>query len=273
MSRPEPDDKRHDTRNDTRNELRGDARRGDHFGSVAHGYAAFRPTYPGELFAWLASQSPSRQLAWDAGCGSGQASVALADHFDRVHATDLNAQQIAAATPNPRVHYAVAPAHESGLPDHSVALVTVAQALHWFDGDAFHAEVRRVLMPGGVIAEWTYGLMFSPERPRVGALVNDLDRVVHPWWPPERRHIDDHYAMLPFPFGSLEAPWFRMRTEWTRGQLLGYLGTWSAITRCRSLTGEDPLQAFADALDSAWGDAETITMEWPLTMRVGYRLP
>jgi ubiquinone/menaquinone biosynthesis C-methylase UbiE len=255
---------------DAFDDARVSPRRGDHFGSVARGYAAFRPTYPGDLFAWLAAQSPSRALAWDAGCGSGQASVALADHFDRVHATDLNAQQIAAAMVHPRVHYATAPAHESGLADGSVALVTVAQALHWFDVDAFHAEVRRVLMPGGVVAEWTYALVFTPTRPRIGALVNDLDRLVHAWWPPERRHIDDHYAMLPFPFGSLDAPWFRMSTEWSREQLLGYLGTWSAVTRCRAITGEDPLVPFTEALNAAWGEEETIPMEWPLTLRVGY---
>jgi SAM-dependent methyltransferase len=246
--------------------------RGDHFGVVARGYAAFRPTYPRELFAWLATQVPTRAMAWDAGCGSGQASVALADHFERVLGTDLNAQQIEAATPHPRVTYRTAPAHLSGLPDQSVSLVTVAQALHWFDVEAFHAEVKRVLVPGGVIAEWTYSLMFTPTNERVGALVNDLDRVVHPWWPPERRHVDDHYAMLPFPFGSLDAPWFRMTAEWTRGQLLGYLNTWSAVTRCRALSGEDPLAAFSEALSRVWGESETLLMEWPLTVRVGYLL-
>jgi SAM-dependent methyltransferase len=245
-------------------------RRGDHFGVVAQGYAAYRPTYPEPLFAWLATQVPTRALAWDAGCGSGQASVALAEHFAQVVGTDLNAQQIEAATPHPRVAYRTAPAHLSGLADRSVSLVTVAQALHWFDVDAFHAEVKRVLVPGGVIAEWTYSLMFTPGNERVGALVNDLDRLVHPWWPPERRHVDDRYAMLPFPFGSLEAPWFRMTATWTRGQLLGYLRTWSAITRCKALTGQDPLAAFESALAEAWGGEDRVTVEWPLTLRVGY---
>lgn len=249
-----------------------DAARGDHFGVVARGYAAFRPTYPSALFAWLATQVPTRTLAWDAGCGSGQASIALADHFERVVATDLNAQQIEAATPHARVEYRTAPAHLSGIPDASVSLITVAQALHWFDVEAFHAEAKRVLVPGGVIAEWTYSLMFTPTNARVGALVNDLDRLVHPWWPPERRHVDDHYAMLPFPFGSLEAPWFRMTAEWTRGQLLGYLNTWSAVTRCRALSGQDPLAPFEAALAEAWGEGETVGIEWPLTLRVGYRL-
>lgn len=250
----------------------GHESRGDHFGVVARGYAAFRPTYPGALFAWLATQVPTRALAWDAGCGTGQATVALADHFERVVGTDLNAQQIEAATPHERVTYRATPAHLSGLPDRSVSLVTVAQALHWFDVDAFHAEVKRVLVPGGVIAEWTYSLMFTPANERVGKLVNDLDRLVHPWWPPERRHVDDHYAMLPFPFGSLEAPWFRMTAAWTRGQLLGYLNTWSAVTRCRALSGVDPLGPIEQALADAWGESETVSIEWPLTLRVGYLL-
>lgn len=250
----------------------GSGQRGDHFGVVARGYAAFRPTYPPELFAWLASQVPNRSLAWDVGCGSGQASIAVAEHFEHVVGTDLNAQQIEAATKHERVEYRAAPAEASGLADKSVALITVAQALHWFDVDAFHAEVKRVLMSGGVIAEWTYSLMFTPTHARVGALVNDLDRLVHSWWPPERRHIDDQYAMLPFPFGSLEAPWFRMTAEWTKAQLLGYLGTWSAITRCRALSGNDPLAQFETTLHEVWGDQDTLLMEWPLTLRVGYAL-
>ncbi len=56
----------------------------DHFTAVAGQYAAFRPSYPDELFDWLASIAPQRKLAWDCGAGSGQATAALASRFERV---------------------------------------------------------------------------------------------------------------------------------------------------------------------------------------------
>src|SRR5687768_3377362 len=128
----------------------------DHFSSVARQYAQSRPTYPDALFAWLASCCAERRLAWDVGAGNGQASVALARHFARVLATDLSAEQIAQATPHERVEYRAAPAERSALPDQDTDLVTVAQALHWFDLDPFYREVRRVLKPAGVFAAWCY---------------------------------------------------------------------------------------------------------------------
>src|SRR3954467_4332669 len=107
------------------------------FTTVAREYANFRPGYPPELFAWLARMAPHHDAVWDCGCGSGQASTALAEHFALVHATDVAAEQIAAAKPHPRVRYSVAPAEHSRLPAAAVDLVTVAQALHWFDVEAF----------------------------------------------------------------------------------------------------------------------------------------
>src|SRR3954470_10877917 len=129
-----------------------------HFGAVAAGYARHRPTYPDALFEWLAGVVPARHHVLDCGTGNGQAAVALAAWFERVTATDLSDGQLAAAAAHPRVTYRVASAEASGLPDASCELVTVAQALHWFDLVAFAGEVRRVLVPDGVVAAWSYGL-------------------------------------------------------------------------------------------------------------------
>jgi trans-aconitate methyltransferase len=112
----------------------------DHFSAHAAHYARHRPSYPPELFAWLAAQAPARELAWDCATGNGQAALALAEHFQRVHATDFSAEQLAQATPHPRVGYLQAPAETSGLAAQSCDLVTVAQALHWFCHERFFAE-------------------------------------------------------------------------------------------------------------------------------------
>lgn len=241
----------------------------DHFASVSTGYAEFRPSYPVALFRALANAAPSRTLAWDCGAGTGQASVALAEWFDEVVATDASASQIANATHHARVTYGVARAEESGLPDASVSLITVAQALHWFDVDAFHAEASRVLVPNGVIAEWTYGLLIVPSAPAVTQFVQDFDVAMHAYWPPERRFVDRQYQDFAFPFSPLALGDFAMHAEWTVEQLLGYLRTWSAVARCRVHTGSDPLEPLVDALRAAWGSETIRELQWPLTLRVG----
>lgn len=241
----------------------------DHFASVSAGYATYRPAYPRELFAALAGVSPSTALAWDCGCGTGQASVALAEFFDEVDASDASAAQIAQATPHARVTYGVVPAEESGFPDASVSLITVAQALHWFDVDAFHVEARRVLVPRGVIAEWTYALLQVPSSDAVTALIRDFDVEMHPYWPPERRFVDRNYIDFAFPFEPISLGDFAMHAEWSREQLLGFLGTWSAVARCRQQTANDPLVAVAEKLAVAWVGTTTREIRWPMTLRVG----
>ena len=241
----------------------------DHFSRAAPDYAAFRPRYPAALFAHLASLAPSHDAAWDCATGSGQAALALAGHFARVVATDASAAQLAAATPHPRVEYRVAPAEASGLAPSSVQLVTVAQALHWLDQEAFHAEVRRVAGPGGVVAAWGYGLFRL--APGVDALV---DRFAHEtlgdWWPPERRHVDAAFRSLPWPHDERPFPATAMEQRLTLGAVAGYLRTWSATLRYREALGHDPVEAFARELAAWWGDPAVPRMvRWPLFGRVG----
>jgi SAM-dependent methyltransferase len=239
------------------------------FSTVAREYANFRPGYPPGLFAWLADAAPGREAAWDCGCGSGQASVALAAHFATVHATDVSAEQIGSARSHPGVKYSVAPAERSGLPDASADLVTVAQSLHWFDVDAFYAEARRVARPGGLLAIWTYPRpqFVNPELDRV--FFDFYSRVVGPYWPPDRRHVDAHYATLPFPFEKLPHPGFSLTLEWPQAQVLGYVSSWSATARYRKALGQDPVPLLADALATVWpAERPTATLLMPLVLWV-----
>ena len=244
------------------------------FTTVAREYANFRPGYPPELFAWLARVSPSLNAAWDCGCGSGQASTALAEFFALVHATDVAAEQIAAARPHPRVQYSVAQAEHSRLGDASVDLVTVAQALHWFDVDAFYAEARRVGRPGALLVVWNY--------PRPRFVDAGLDRrffefysdVVGPYWPPERRHIEANYSTLPFPFEQIETPPFGLKLQWNLAQVIGYVSSWSATARYRKALGSDPVPLLAESLGAIWPGAGTsVALHMPLGLRAGYLHP
>jgi len=237
------------------------------FSGVAREYASFRPGYPPELFAWLARESPARNSVWDCGCGSGQASVALAGHFETVHATDVSPQQIAAARAHPRVQYSVAPAEHSGLPAAAVDLVTVAQALHWFDVPGFYAEARRVARPGALLAIWTYPRprFVNPELDRI--FFDFYSRVVGPYWPPDRRHVDANYTTLPFPFEKLAHPDFALTLDWSLERVLGYVSSWSATARYREALAQDPVPLLATALAPAWPDgAATEALLMPLVL-------
>lgn len=241
----------------------------DRFSSLAGNYATFRPRYPRELIDYLAGIADRRSLAWDCGCGSGQLSVSLAERFDRVVATDASAEQIAKATPHPRIEYRVAPAEASGLTDAGADLVTVAQAAHWFDLPKFHAEARRVAAPGAVVALICYG---------VHSIDHDLDPIVRrfygdtlaPFWGPERRHVEEGYRSLPFPFQEFAAPPMELRANWTLPEMLGYISTWSAVWAMVKSQGRDTLDAFTSELSSAWGPPSAAKdILWPLSMRIG----
>jgi SAM-dependent methyltransferase len=239
------------------------------FTSVAQAYANFRPGYPPGLFEWLASVVTAREAVWDCGCGSGQASVPLAEHFAAVYATDVAAEQIAAAKPHPRVTYKVAPAEHSGLPGGSVDLVTVAQALHWFDLDAFYAEARRVARPDGVIAVWTYPRPRFVDERLDAVFLDFYTKVVGPYWPPERRHVEANYTTLPFPFREMEHPEFGFDLDWPFEQVLGYASSWSATARYRQALDRDPVPLLRETLGAAWpAAAGTARLRMPLGLRV-----
>ena len=242
----------------------------DHFSGVANRYADFRPHYPAALFDYLATLAPRTSLVWDCACGNGQATHDLAARFDKVIATDASKEQIASAASNLKVEFRVAPAEQSGLSDGSVGLVTVAQALHWFDFERFYAEVRRVLAPGGVLAAWAYGID-EVEGDAVNQLVQDFyHNVVGAYWPPERKLVEEGYRTIPFPFAEITAPTFRMEIRWTLEQLLGYFSTWSATNRFTKATGQNPLGPLSEELKQIWGDADsTRLVVWPLSLRIG----
>jgi SAM-dependent methyltransferase len=235
----------------------------DHFSAVADRYADARPEYPRALFEWIAGIAPGRALAWEAGCGSGQASRGLAPHFDRVHATDPSGAQVARARAPANVGFTVEPAEACSLPDASADAACVAQALHWFDRGAWFAECARVLRPGGVLVAWGYQDIEVPAA--LAAANRALQEDIGPWWPPERTLVDDGYAGFDWPFEPVTVPRFEMRAEWPLERLLGYFGSYSASRRHLEATGIDPLARHAAALRAAWPDPRSpVRVRWPL---------
>ncbi|QFU17324.1 class I SAM-dependent methyltransferase [Microvirga thermotolerans] len=241
----------------------------DHFSSRSADYAAYRPTYPPELADYLAGLCETPDVALDVGCGNGQLSVLLAGRFASVLATDASARQIESAVPHERVTYRVAPAERSGLPERSVDLVTAAQAAHWFDLPAFYEEVRRVAKPGGVLALVTYGVIRAD--PDIDPVVQHFYKdVIGPYWPPERRHVEEGYRGFDFPFPELTPPDMDIAVSWRAADLIGYADTWSAVRAAEKALGREPIDAFARDLVAAWGDPERRrTIRFPLSFRIG----
>ena len=215
---------------------------------------------------------PGARSAWDCATGNGQAAVDLAAAF-RAGDRDRRLRRAARARamPHPKIEYRQAPAEESGLASGTVDLVTVATAVHWFDFDRFYAEVERVLAPGGALAVWAYNL--ARVDPEVDVLIDRLAReIVGPYWPPERRWVDEDYRTLPFPFDEVEVPQLWIEERWDLDRLIHYFRTWSATARYQQATGRDPAarDPRADARARLGRSARQVAaVRWPVMMRRG----
>jgi SAM-dependent methyltransferase len=242
----------------------------DHFSTVAARYAAFRPRYPAALVDALADRADTTGVVWDVGCGNGQLSVALAERFPRVIATDPAQAQLDEAIAHPRVEYQRGSAEDSGLPAASISLVVAAQAAHWFDWPRFLAEVERVAVPGALVALVSYGDL-AVDGPAGAEIHRYNHEIAAPYWPPGRRHVENGYRELVMPWPPTPAPPIEMTAEWTRDEVAGYISTWSATARLVDREGPGPFDAFRAALAAAWPEGERRLVRWPLTVRLARR--
>lgn len=240
----------------------------DHFSGHASVYADARPQYPEALFEYLAAQCNDSGTAWDCACGNGQASLGLTRYFQSVVASDASFEQLQQARRNPKIHYIHGEAEDRFLQSASVDLVCVAQALHWFDTGKFFPIVRNVLRPGGLVAAWCYGLT------RISAAVDEVvdylyEPVLGPYWPEERRLVENAYRDLEFPFNEITGPAFELEKYWSLEELLAYLESWSALQRYIKANEKHPLADLHSEFRNAWGDVERRKIFWPLTLRIG----
>jgi SAM-dependent methyltransferase len=245
----------------------------DYFSEQSDAYAKYRPRYPAALFEYLATLPERRERAWDCATGNGQAALGLAPFFPEIIATDASPSQLQSALHHDNIIYRVAPAEHTGIEAHSVDLVTVAQALHWFDLDAFYAEVKRVLKPRGVLAVSAYNLLEI--EPEIDAKLNVFYyETVGPYWPPERRLLEDGYKSLAFPFHELSPPDIRLEARWNLPELAGYLRTWSATNQFIKARGFDPVTDLTNELLTVWPTPEEPKhVRWPLSLRIGVNEP
>ncbi|GGW94111.1 class I SAM-dependent methyltransferase [Salegentibacter mishustinae] len=238
----------------------------DNFSSKSSSYAKYRPTYPQELYQFLKEKLHKTEKAWDCGTGNGQVAGALAKFFKEVQATDISQQQLDNAIRQPNIHYSVQAAEKTNFPDNSFDLITVAQAIHWFNFEAFYKEVARVLKPDGIIAVIGYSLFKSnPETDEV--ILKFYHDIVGPFWDEERKYLDKKYKTIPFPFIEIESPRFKQEYQWTFTHLIGYLKTWSAVKHYEKANGENPVDLIEEELKATFGAKNKVV--FPILFRLG----
>jgi SAM-dependent methyltransferase len=216
-------------------------------------YSRTRPLYPAELYYWLSQQVAAPSVVWDCACGTGQASVDLAAYFDRVEASDISESQITAATPHRKVNYQVCPAENTPYPDHYFDVVCVAHALHWFNLEAFWAELKRVLKPGGMFVCWGYNWLQVGEAEDKAIAESVLPHLAA-YWPPQSRLLWNQYRDIQFPFALIEVPEFELSCHWTVTQTLDFIRTWSASQLRIQEQGEEFLVNASPIIRDAWSE-------------------
>lgn len=242
----------------------------DNFSDQASLYAQYRPTYPTALVQELALRAPARQAAWDCGTGNGQLAVLLADYFDEVVATDISAQQLSEAPQKRNLIYRTEPAERTSAPSGAYDLITVAQAIHWFDFEKFYGEVNRVLRPDGLLAVMGYGL--CRVAPEIDSIIDHFySRIVGPYWNAERRYLDEGYKTIPFPFKEITLTGaYKIQYDWLLPTFTNYLRTWSAVRHFQRVKQFDPVAGLEEMLGPYWGEGVQ-SVEFPLLLRIGRR--
>lgn len=241
----------------------------DNFSTKSLDYARFRPTYPAALFDFLKNLTGTAMTAWDCGTGNGQVACELARFIERVEGTDISSEQMKNACTAPNIYYSQQPAEKTNFQGSYFDLITVAQAIHWFQFEEFYKEVNRTLKPAGIIAVIGYSL-FKSNKETDELIKHFYEDLIGPHWDPERKYLDDDYKTIPFPFEEIAVPQFKMTATWSYGHLLGYLKTWSAVKHFQKKNDFNPVDKISDELQKAFGDAGEI--HFPLLLRVGRKL-
>jgi Methyltransferase domain len=245
----------------------------DNFTNQAAIYAQFRPTYPSELFDFILQNVDNKGIAWDCATGNGQAAHILADYFERVEATDISQKQLDNAVQKVNIHYSLQAAENTIFQDNSFDLITIAQAIHWFNFNAFYDEIQRVAKPNALIAIWGYGTLTFENTALNQLFLHYYQHIIGPFWDKERRHIDNHYADIPFPFAALTPPQYALCFEWSQTQFEGYLQSWSSLKHYKNAhNGHNPIPDLMALMAPNWAKKDIKIVHFPIFSKFGHLL-
>ncbi len=242
----------------------------DKFSKQAKTYQKYRPRYPQALYDELLSLTPKRQSCWDCGTGNGQVAIELAKYFEQVYATDISQKQLDQAATRPNIVYKMERAENTSFPPQTFDLITVGQATHWFDFEAFNKEVRRVGKKGAIISIWGYGLLRINKE--IDAIIDQFyTTVVGPYWNKERKHVDTAYQSITFDFEEIQTTrHLSIAVQWDRAQLEGYFNSWSRVQNYLAQNeGKNPVPDLMKQLDKYWKAEAVKEIKFPIFMRNG----
>lgn len=241
----------------------------DRFSDHASDYARYRPGYPEELITFIVSLCENTDKMWDCATGNGQVATMIAPLFREVYASDVSRAQIAAAPLRSNVEYSIQKSESTNYPNEFFDLIIVAQAIHWFDFDLFFIEANRVLKDSGVFVMTGYGL--ATINHNIDQIIGHFyNQIVGPYWDPERKHIEEHYTTVPFPFKEIDTPKFSQEMNWTLDQFLGYLATWSSVKRYEEAEKADPVLLIKNEVKHYWKSDSRV--KFPILLRAGYKI-
>ena len=241
----------------------------DLFSRQTVSYARYRPTYPAELYEYILGHVRVKDSVWDCGTGNGQAAFVLADHFKKVKATDISEKQLAMAPLRENIDYIACTAELTPFSNDTFDLVTVAQAYHWFNFQAFENEARRVSKPGGIIAIWGYNLI-TTHNDKIDAVIYQFyHEIIGPYWDAERKFVEENYNTIPFPFSLISSRNFSIDNEWSKSDLIGYLNSWSAVQHFIAAKNFNPVDKFTGELAGYWPDDAMQPISFPVFVKLG----
>lgn len=242
----------------------------DYFSHQSEHYKAYRPTYPAELYSEILQFVVSKNCCWDCGTGNGQVAVELSEHFAEVVATDISQNQLDHREVRKNIVYKKERAEKTTFPENKFDLITVAQAIHWFDFKEFYKEVIRVAKDGSVLAVWGYGLL-KISAPIDSSIEKFYKAIIGPYWNAERKHVDDAYKSIPFNFKQLTSNReIEIKVNWDINELEGYLNTWSAVKNyINAHDGINPVPELISRLRNNWKENEKKVVRFPIFLKVG----
>ncbi len=240
----------------------------DNFSVQSDQYIKFRPTYPKELYDFLLALVETKHTAWDCGTGNGQIAKELSKYFNKVYATDISEKQIKNAIQGDNIFYKVEGAEKTSFPEKFFNLITVAQAIHWFNFDDFYSEVKRTIKPNGIIAVIGYGFIETDKN--TNEIISHFYKtILGVFWDKERKYIDENYQTIPFPFKEIKSPILYNTFKWAFEQLIGYFETWSAVQHYIKTKKENPVDLIKKDLKETWKTGLLKTVRFPILLRIG----
>jgi ubiquinone/menaquinone biosynthesis C-methylase UbiE len=149
------------------------------FSPRVENYLRYRPGYPVEIVDLLRQECglTADSAVADIAFGTGLFTRLLLDSGNRVFGVEPNENMRRAGEEfllaYPGFTSVAGTAEATTLPDHSLDIVTAAQAAHWFDGEKARAEFQRILKPGGWLA-----LVWNERRPDGNGFAREYEDLV-----------------------------------------------------------------------------------------------